>query len=154
MPASEVTATLRPLDEREPSHSEAMQPSPHRACREFDVLLRPRVPVAVRALAVRGGGVEPGGAAPVGGCKFRRILHTKPPRLGGIDEEKPSEGPPRLAAERGSRFGVDDDAAAPSSREFGGGNESGESRAYNNDIRISHGTTLSAATAVRREFTC
>src|SRR5699024_1580533 len=76
MPASEVTATLRPLDEREPSHSEAMQPSPHRACREFDVLLRPRVPVAVRALAVRGGGVEPGGAAPVGECKFRRILHT------------------------------------------------------------------------------
>src|SRR5699024_1317050 len=150
MPAGEVTATLGPLDEGEPPHPEAMQPFPHRTRREFDILLRPRVPVAVRALAVRGGGIEPGGPAPVGERELWGVLHPQPPLLRGVDEEEPTEGPPRLAAERGSRVGDGDGDAAHAPGEVGGGSGSAESRAYNNDIRISHGTTLSAAAVVWR----
>src|SRR5699024_11750158 len=108
----EVTATLGPLDEGEPPHPEAMQPFPHRTRREFDILLRPRVPVAVRALAVRGGGIEPGGAAPVGERELWGVLHPQPPLLRGVDEEEPAEGPPRLAAESSSRAGAADQRAA------------------------------------------
>jgi hypothetical protein len=57
------------------------------------------------------------------------VVDAHPALLGGVDEEQPSEGPVGLAAGRALRFLVDDEDATTGIRQFGGGDEAGESGA-------------------------
>ena len=70
-----------------------------------------------------------------------RVLDPQPPLLRAVDEEQPAERPERLAAERRLRLLVEQDHPPAGVGQLGGGDQAGEPRADDDDVRV-HRTAL------------
>src|SRR5690606_26751756 len=103
-------------------HAEPLEPLALLTGRELQVRLGP--PARPLVLVT----VEPGRARPVLAGQLEGVRDPHAPLLGRVDEEQPTERPPRLPAETGLRLLVDYRDALARVHEFGGGNEARKAR--------------------------
>ena len=141
-----VAAALGPADDREEADALLVEPGPLLPGRELQVGLGPLPrPVVL-------GAVEAGGAEPVLPGQLERVVHPQPALLRGVDEEEAAEGPERLPAEGRLGLLVEQDHPLAGVGQLGGGDQSGQAGAHDDDIGLldgAHGPTLAGATPRR-----
>ncbi len=130
-------AALGPADGGQQFDAVSPEPGPLLAGRELDVGAGP----AHRPGVLVGEPVEPGAALPVVPGEAEGVLDAEAALLGRVDEEEPAEGPVRLAAEVGGVLLLDQGHPAAPAGEFVRGDEAGEARSDDDDVRV-HGVCV------------
>lgn len=123
-------APLRPAHGGEPSQAEPVQPRALLAAREIEVGLRPASwPGILRA-------IEPRRREPVAGGQLARVPDAESALFGRIHEEQSTERPEGLAAEALLALLVEQEDRAARASRLTGGDETGEPRAHDDDVRV------------------
>ena len=141
--ATRAVTALGPAHDGEEGDAALAQPRPLAAGGPLDVGAAPLPAPVVGARAAVGIGqaVPAGGALPVLPGEVERVGDAHPPLLRAVDEEEPTEAPPRLAAEVGLALLVEEDDGPAGLGELARGDEAGEPGSHDDDVGI-HGPTL------------
>ena len=114
-----IAASFRPLHEREPTHTEVMQPATLFTSREVYVGFSP----AARPVVLRP--IKGSAAQPVGQRQLDGVMDSQPTLLSRIDHKKAAQGPVRLAPYGAERLGVQHDHRPISGGQLVCGDETG-----------------------------